>query len=62
MKNEEWKNAEMLNAKDVAEILNVPVSRGYTIIRQLNRELKAKGKLVLRGRINCAFFESKIMP
>ncbi|WP_303052026.1 DNA-binding protein [uncultured Dialister sp.] len=62
MKNEEWKNAEMLNAKDVAEILNVPVSRGYTIIRQLNRELKAKGKLVLRGRINRAFFESKIMP
>mgnify|MGYP000345807800 FL=1 len=54
--------AEMLNAQEVAEILNVPVSRGYSVIRMLNKELKARGKLVLRGRVNKTYFYSKIMP
>lgn len=54
--------AEMLNAQEVAEILNVPVSRGYSVIRMLNKELKARGKLVLRGRVSKTYFYSKIMP
>ncbi len=58
----EWKEAEMLTAKDVACILKVPVSRGYTIIREMNAELKGKGKLILRGRINRTYFEQKILP
>ncbi|EHO62148.1 hypothetical protein [Dialister succinatiphilus] len=58
----EWKQVEMLNAKDVATILNIPVSRAYTIIREMNKDLKAHGKLVLRGRVNRAYFESKVLP
>lgn len=50
----------MLTADDVAELLDVKRSRAYSIIRQLNAELKAQGKLVLRGRVNRQYFESKI--
>jgi hypothetical protein len=50
----------MLTAEDVAEILQVKPSRAYTIIRQMNTELAAMGKLVIRGRVNRRYFEQKI--
>lgn len=49
----------MLTAEDVAEILQVKPSRAYTIIRQMNTELAAMGKLVIRGRVNRRYFEQK---
>lgn len=52
----------MLTADDVAELLDVKRSRAYAIIRQLNAELKAQGKLVLRGRINRQYFLNKLSP
>lgn len=50
----------MLTADDVAELLDVKRSRAYSIIRQLNAELKAQGKLVLRGRVNRQYFLNKL--
>lgn len=50
----------MLTAADVSKILDVKMSRAYAIIRTMNAELKSQGKLVLRGRINRRYFESKI--
>lgn len=50
----------MLTANDVADLLDIKVSRAYAIIREMNKELKAKNKLVLRGRVNRKYFESKI--
>ena len=50
----------MLTVDDVAEILGIKRSRAYTVIREMNSELAAKGKLTIRGRINKKFFESKI--
>lgn len=50
----------MLTAAEVAEILQIKESRAYSIIRQMNAELAAKGKLVLRGRVNRHYFEKKI--
>lgn len=52
----------MLTADDVAELLDVKRSRAYSIIRQLNAELKAQGKLVLRGRVNRQYFLNKLSP
>ncbi|WP_444707397.1 DNA-binding protein [Megasphaera elsdenii] len=52
----------MLTADDVAELLDVKRSRAYAIIRQLNAELKAQGKLVLRGRVNRQYFLNKLSP
>ena len=50
----------MLTAAEVAELLQIKESRAYSIIRQMNAELAAKGKLVLRGRVNRRYFEQKI--
>ncbi len=50
----------MLTADDVAKILDIKVSRAYAIIRQLNAELAANGKLVLRGRVNREYLLKKI--
>ena len=50
----------MLTAEDVAEILQVKESCAYRIIRQMNTELAAMGKLVIRGRVNRHYFEKKI--
>lgn len=38
----------------------VKPSRAYSIIRQMNTELAAMGKLVIRGRVNRRYFEQKI--
>lgn len=62
MNLEEYKQVEMLTAENVATILNIPKSRAYTIIREMNAELKKKGKLILRGRINRTYFMEKIIP
>lgn len=50
----------MLDADDISEILGIKKTRAYSIIRELNAELKQKGKLTIRGRVNRRFFESKI--
>ena len=50
----------MLTAEDVAKILQVEESCAYRIIRQMNTELAAMGKLVIRGRVNRRYFEQKI--
>lgn len=50
----------MLTAEDVAKILQVKESCAYRIIQQMNAELTAMGKLVIRGRVNRRYFEQKI--
>lgn len=49
----------MLTAADVAQLLDVKQSHAYSIIRKMNAELKAQGKLVLRGRVNRQYFFPK---
>lgn len=50
----------MMTAEDVAKELAIKKSRAYAFIRSWNAELEARGKLVIRGRINRAYFEQKI--
>ena len=42
---------KMLVAADVAELLIVSKSKAYSIIKQLNQELEAKGFITIPGRI-----------
>lgn len=51
--------ARMINADDVAEMLDVSKSKAYHIIRALNDELKAKGYLVIAGRVSRDYFAEK---
>ena len=41
-----------LRADEVAEILEVSKPYAYKLIRQMNKELKAKGCLVIAGRVD----------
>ncbi|WP_110953619.1 MarR family transcriptional regulator [Anaerosinus massiliensis] len=50
---------KFLRAEEVAEILQVSKWHAYKIIRDLNEELKKKGKIVVAGRISRRYFEEK---
>ena len=43
---------KLLNAKEVAEILNTGITSAYKIIKELNSELIKKGYMVIPGKVN----------
>lgn len=43
---------KFMKVEEVAEFLGVSVSRAYKIMRQLNKELEAKGKITTSGRVS----------
>lgn len=49
-------NKRFLNAKDVAEYMEISESMAYKIIKQLNDELKAKGYLTIAGKVSRIYF------
>lgn len=51
---------QFLTAADVAKILRTSEATAYRIIRDLNEELKKKGKIILPGKISRRYFEEKI--
>ena len=50
----------MMDAQEVAAALGVKIGFAYKLIRGWNEELKAAGKLTIRGKINRKFFEKKM--
>lgn len=42
----------LIGAKEVAAILGVKSSTAYKVIRTLNSQLEAQGKITVRGKIN----------
>ena len=50
----------MMDAPEVAAALGVKMGMAYKLIRQWNEELKAMGKLTIRGKVNRKYFESKL--
>ena len=52
-------NKKFLDVNDVAEYMGISTSKAYKIIRSLNSELKAKGFIVVAGKINRVYFEEK---
>lgn len=42
----------LIGASEVAEICQVKSSKAYDIIRRINREMEAKGYLIIKGRVN----------
>lgn len=49
-----------LNAEDVAAVLECSKSRAYSIIRQLNEELKERHYVVISGKVNAKYFYERI--
>lgn len=48
-----------ITAQEVAELLGISKSKAYTIVRELNEELSAKGFITVAGRVSRKFFEEK---
>lgn len=49
-----------LTAPEVAIIMGISKRTAYRFIRNLNKDLKEKGKIILPGKINKKYFEEKI--
>ena len=49
-----------MTVEEVMAEAGVGKNTAYQIIKQLNAELEALGKLTFRGRVNRRFFEEKI--
>lgn len=52
-------NKDFLNVEDVKKILRVKENTAYSVIRKLNKQLKAKGFEIIRGRVNKKYFLEK---
>ncbi|WP_068539676.1 hypothetical protein [Olegusella massiliensis] len=52
----------MLTADEVAERLKIKKGSVYEVIRQMNKEQEALGRVVIRGRIRSDLFEARYFP
>lgn len=49
----------MMYAEDISKELGISKGYAYKIIKELNRELKESGFIVISGRVPRAFWETK---
>ena len=52
-------NKMYLTAEEISEILGVSKGFAYRLIRNLNAELKAKGFIVVAGKLPTKYFKEK---
>lgn len=50
---------DFLDARDVANILEISEGRAYSLIRQYNSELKNNGHRIFKGRVSKRYFYEK---
>ena len=50
---------QYLTAQEVAEVVGVSAGKAYSMIREMNAELKAEGYLTVAGKVPTAFFQKK---
>lgn len=51
--------AMFMRVEEVAEEMGVSIPYAYKLIRNLNKELKATGRITIAGRIDRKFFHEK---
>lgn len=52
-------NAVLIDAAEVAQILDVSKAFAYKVVRELNGELKNKGFITIAGKVSRKYFEEK---
>ena len=52
----------MLTTNEVAERLKIKKGSAYEVIRQMNKEQEALGRVVIRGRVRSDLFEARYFP
>lgn len=53
-------NSIFMRVDEVAKVLDVSESYAYKIMKQLNKELAEKNKIVVSGRVNRKYFYERI--
>ncbi len=53
-------NKLFMRADEVAKELGVSQAYAYKLIKELNTEMKAKGYIVINGRLNREYFAEKV--
>ena len=51
---------QFIGAKEIAEILGVSESKAYSVIRDLNNELKEMGYITITGKVSRVFFQERV--
>jgi len=51
---------KFLRVADTAKLLQCSESHAYKVMRELNEELKKKGKVVVAGRISRRYLEERL--
>ena len=54
------KEGEYISGEKLSEILGVSKTYAYSLMREYNKELKAKGYIVVAGKISTKFLAEKI--
>ena len=52
----------LLTADVVAERLKIKNGSAYEVIRQMNKEQEALGRVVIRGRVRSDLFDARYFP
>ena len=52
--------SRFMGAKDIAQECGVSLSKGYSLAKQLNKELNNMGKITIAGKVPRAYFEFKM--
>ena len=53
-------NKEWVTIKEITTECGIGKSQAYTVMRRLNTELEAMGKITFRGRIPRRYYEERI--
>lgn len=51
---------EFYQVNDVMKMLGISQSKAYVIIRDLNKELKAKGYITINGKVPKIYFDERL--
>lgn len=51
---------EFYQVDDVIKVLGISKSKAYVIIRELNKELKAKGYITINGKVPKIYFDERL--
>jgi hypothetical protein len=52
--------AQLLTVKDVEKLCKVKQGKAYKIMKEINDEMRKKGYIVIRGRVNSTFLYEKL--
>ena len=60
MENKTGEKTKFVRVEEVAELLDISESHAYKIMRELNTELKCKGKITNAGRVSRRYLEERL--